>query len=83
MFIKAANACGNNEGGIPGGNKKAKYRSFASFLRRSSLNCTQSGAKRGLSIDVNAALSGSHTVEWEGGSRLETAACVLKRRSAV
>ncbi|HIU62685.1 MAG TPA: hypothetical protein IAB07_02815 [Candidatus Caccalectryoclostridium excrementigallinarum] len=52
MFIKAANACGNNEGGIPGGNKKAKYRSFASFLWRSLLNCAQSGEK-GLSIDVS------------------------------
>lgn len=32
VFIKAANACGNKEGAIPGGNKKAKYRSFASFF---------------------------------------------------
>ena len=55
--MKAANACGNNEGAIPGGNKRRNIARLQAFLRRSLLNCAQIGEK-GLSIDVNAARSG-------------------------
>ena len=80
--MKAANACGNNEGGIPGGNKRRNIARLRAFCGEH-CSIALKAVKKLVDRCKRRAIRGAIPFEWAGGGRLEKAACALKRRNAV
>lgn len=76
VFIKAANACGNNEGGIPGGNKRrsiARLRAFCGDHRSIALKAMKRLVDRceRRVIEKRRSADQGRVRVWCGGARQE------------
>ena len=83
MFIKAANACGNNEGAIPGGNKRrniARLRAFCGDHCSIALKAVKRLVDRCERRVIEKRRSGMRFEKTVRGSR--GVKCGLKRRCA-
>ena len=80
--MKAAKACGNNEGAILGGNKRQNIARLRAFCG-DHCSIALKAVKRLVDRCKRRAIRGVIPFEWAGGGRLETAAYALKSRSAV